>query len=134
MSQLQAYSEELNALSKAFKPTKHSLALSYHFKMPKDEFYTKKGHISLRSQDLDNILKLITDCLCNKKYTTKKWLQQKLKGQRESRLYKFASKIDSLNNLLIDDKFITKIVAEKSANDAPQHSLLITIELLEISK
>ena len=128
LSQLQAYSDELKALSKTFQPTKHSLALSCHFKMPQSEYFTNKGYISARSQDLDNLLKLNIDCLCNAEYNDPKWLSKKQRSPREKKFY---NNLKVIQNLDIDDKFISQIMAEKSPVNGP-HELIITISLLDL--
>ena len=129
LSQLQGYSEELKALSKGFEPTKHSLALSITFKMPQSEFYTNKGYISARSQDLDNLLKLNIDCLCNAEYNDPKWLAKKQRTVREKKFYKH---LNTIQNLDIDDKFIVSLMAIKEPHEGP-HQLVIGVSVLKLN-
>jgi Holliday junction resolvase RusA-like endonuclease len=130
LSQLQAYSDELKALSKTFQPTKHSIALSCHFKMPQSEYFTNKGYISARSQDLDNLLKLNIDCLCNAEYNDPKWLKKKQRSPREKKFY---SDLKAIQNLDIDDKFISEIHTGKSPTDGP-HEILISISIVDLGQ
>ena len=126
LQQLQAYSNELKALSKAFVPTDHMISLSLHFYMPQSEFYTHKGYISARSQDLDNLLKLIIDCLCNAEYNTPKWLTKKKRTIKEKYLYE---DLHLIQNLDIDDKFITSLNTKKLPHDLTYHEVLIVVEI-----
>lgn len=44
------------------------LELTITVNIPAKYFYTKEGHISIRSMDLDNQLKVLIDCMFNKRY------------------------------------------------------------------
>lgn len=129
LSQIQAHYTELKALSKKFEPTEHSLALSFCFKIPQSEFYTNKGYISARSQDLDNLLKLNIDCLCNAEYNDPKWLTKKKRTIKEKALY---SDIESIQNLDIDDKFVTRLITEKIPTES-HHELIIVVEIQKLA-
>jgi len=93
-----------------FAPKKHFLALSWTFFIPKPAFFTKAGHISRKSMDLDNILKLPIDFLCNKKYVERGY-----------------------NNLQIDDQFIADLVAKKRASIDGNYYIHIDIEIKLLS-
>lgn len=124
--QLQSQLDKLQDIKSQFNPRKHYLAFSYTFYYPEDIFWTKTGQVSNRSQDLDNCLKLITDCLCNTKYDTSWLLDRK---PRYKPLYK---SLKSLSNLGIDDRFICDL---ESVKKRPNKTYLIEvdIELKELS-
>ena len=107
LCQIQPQLKQLHDIKSQFDPLKHYLAFSYKLYYPMDIYYTKKGQVSARSQDIDNCLKLLTDCICNDKYNTK-WL--KLRTPRYKALYKSVSALD---NLGIDDRYIVDLSAVK---------------------
>jgi hypothetical protein len=107
LTQLQSYLDGIETLSSDFNPLKHGFKVSYTFYIPEDIYFTKKGAISNRSQDLDNCLKLLTDCLFNPKYDTT-WL--KSRTRRYKPLY---NGITTLHNVGIDDRFISSLSAKK---------------------
>lgn len=75
-------------------PTGIYIAIEH--RMPYGTFWTTKGEISRRSMDITNIEKLLVDVLFDPK---------------------FAERGD-LDNLRIDDKYITEMVSKKSACDS----------------
>lgn len=91
---------EIKKMKKYFNPKKHMLRVCFTWYQPIDLILTKSGELSLRSMDVDNCLKIPTDCIFDKKYNDK-WLAIR-KGE-EAKLYKSLS---SLTNLDINDKFI----------------------------
>lgn len=66
------------------------------FHIPKSTFYTKKGDISRRSQDLSNVEKLLIDLIFDPRFAGRE-LDSGLVCQ----------------NLSLDDKLITKLISEK---------------------
>ena len=107
LCQLQSQLNKLHDIKSQFDPKKHYLTISYTLYYPIDQFFTKSRQISNRSQDVDNCLKLITDCICSTKYNTD-WLKSRTK--RYKHLY---SSITTLDNLAIDDRFIADLSALK---------------------
>jgi len=105
--QLQSQLSKVSSIQKEFNSLKHCLHVSYTFYTPNEFFFTKKGVLSHRSQDLDNCLKLLTDFLFNTKYDTD-WLRSK--GPSERSLY---GSLKVLSNLGIDDKYIQSNASEK---------------------
>ena len=108
--QLQDQLDQFTDIQSTFDPLKHCLAVTYTFYTPNEYFFTKKGILSHRSQDLDNCVKLITDFIFNTKYNNS-WLNSK-RG-REKLLYQ---SLRSLSNLGIDDKYIQSMPLEKLPN------------------
>lgn len=127
LTQLQSQLSELHDIKSQFDATKHCLAVSYTFYIPEEYFYTKKGELSLRSQDLDNCLKLPQDFIFNPKYETQ-WLKDR--KPREKPLYK---SISSLSNLAIDDKFIQRLEAQKLPTESNKYSLEVEIKLIDLN-
>ena len=70
--QLQAadIQKQFAELRDVFDRKKHYLSFSLTFFIPKSIFFANEGHISMRSQDVDNLVKLVTDNIFNKKYVT----------------------------------------------------------------
>jgi len=101
-SQLQSdYNQnQMNKIKDVFNPKKHMIRVSFTWFQPLEFILTKSGELSLRSMDVDNCLKIPTDCLFDKKYNNN-WL--KLRKTSEKTLYK---PLTSLINLDINDKFI----------------------------
>lgn len=92
----------VNNIRSYFDPSKHMIRLVFHWYTPKEKLFTKEGRISGRSMDVDNCLKIPTDCLFDAKYNDT-WLAKKHNNKRESKLWEHLSKI---NNLNINDKFV----------------------------
>ena len=103
---------QISLLKKSFDPSKHCLRVCFIWYQPKDIIFNKAGQISLRGQDVDNLLKIPTDLLFDKKYCTE-WLSI-LKG-KEAKLYS----ITSLKNIDLNDKFIidTRSIKLPSSDD-----------------
>jgi len=104
----------LDAISKAFNPSKHALSVSFIFYSPKEIFFTKQGQVSNRSQDLDNCLKLPIDFICNKKYQ-----DRVLQGVK-------------ISNLGIDDRYIIDIQAKKRASLNGEYLILVEFSILDL--
>ena len=124
LTQLQSQLSILTPITKEFNPLKHCLSVSYTFYIPNEYFFTKKGTLSHRSQDLDNCLKLLTDFIFNTKYDTS-WLRSK--SAKERALY---GSLSSLSNLGIDDKYIQSNASEKLPSNA--YSIEVDISIKEL--
>lgn len=122
--QLQSQLSTLKEIQDKFDPLKHCLAFSFTFGIPNEYFFTKKGTLSHRSQDLDNCLKLIIDFVCNTRYDTT-WLLNRF--PKEKRLF---GSLKQLGNLAIDDKVIQEIYATKVPDSA--YTITISIDLLNL--
>ena len=126
LSQLQSdYNKAQIEKLRSFDPKLHMLKVVFTWFQPIDTILTKSGTLSLRSMDVDNLLKIPTDCIFDSKYNTK-WL-----GLRKSRELKYYT-CDTLFNVNINDKFIystTSIKAPSDDGDFHCHCL-ITIEAL----
>lgn len=93
--------------------------------MPLDVYYTNEGYISRRSMDVDNLLKLPVDFLCNSKYNNE-WLYNLSK--REAMYY---NGFDNLTNLNVDDQYIISITSEKYPH-RQDWQLLLSIEVVQL--
>lgn len=101
LSELQSdYNQnQIKKLKEAFDPKKHMISCVFHWFQPSDVLLTKEGTLSLRSMDVDNVLKIPTDCVFDKKYCTK-WLEKCKPSERK------LFTVDSIVNVDINDKFI----------------------------
>jgi len=104
---------QIKKITDHFDPQKHCLRVCFTWYQPKSILFTKSGHLSLRSMDVDNCLKIPTDLLFDKKYGDA-WLN--IRKGREAKLY---SKVDSISNVCINDKFIidTRSIKLPSSDD-----------------
>lgn len=112
-------------IKKSFNPDKHALRVVFIWHQPRDILFTNSGNLSLRSMDVDNCLKIPTDCLFDQKYNDT-WLSKRT--GKEVKLY---SDLASLNNLSLNDKFIFDTRSIKLPSDDTDFHLLITIEIVE---
>lgn len=108
-----------------FDRLKHALSFEWCWYQPSNIYFTKKGYISRRSMDSDNLLKLPTDFLCNEKYNDE-WLSK----VRKNELPYF--KIDSLVNLRIDDQFAISTTSTKLPSIDDSYFLVLNIKLVEL--
>ena len=116
---------QLKKLKAVFDPNKHMLRTCFTWSQPIDIILTKAGTLSLRSTDVDNCLKIPTDCVFDKKYCDN-WLKL-LKG-REKTLYD----IISLVNLDINDKFIFDTRSIKQPSNDGLYHCTVDVELVEV--
>ena len=99
----------LASIREEFDPKLHFLAVKYTFLLPKDVLFTKKNTVSIRSMDIDNLLKLPTDFLCNKKYIN--------------------NDDYPCSNLEIDDKFILSNESHQRPSMDDNYCLFIEIQV-----
>ena len=99
--------KQIEAFTASFKPLKHCLKLSIEFYIPREKYFTKKGHISRKSVDLDNCLKLLIDTVFDPRFF-----------KRE------------LFNFNIDDTFIQTIEASK--HPADKHSIKLKVSIKDL--
>lgn len=117
---------QMEKFKAAFDQKKHMLRVCFTWFQPLDVLITKSGHISLRSMDVDNTLKIPTDCVFDSKYN-QKWLSIRSGG--EKKLYKDFS---TLKNLDINDKFIVDTRSIKLPSDDGDFHCVIDIEILDL--
>ena len=111
LNQLQNdYNQNQIAKLNVFNPKKHMLKVVFTWYQPKEVILTKSGELSLRSMDVDNLLKIPTDCIFDAKYNSK-WLA--LRKPKELKLYK----LSTLTNVNINDKFIYSTTSVKLPSD-----------------
>jgi len=102
-TQLQGYIKEMNAFRAAFEviPDKDKrLHLTVDVLVPKDDFRTKSGCISIKSIDIDNYLKLLIDSVMDFRHH----------NETRAKLNFVVQKLD------INDKYITRLSASKREN------------------
>lgn len=128
LSELQSdYNQnQISQMKKYFNSKKHMLRVTFHWYQPIDLILTKSGELSLRSMDVDNCLKIPTDCVFDKKYNDK-WLS--LCRGKEKTLYK---SMKSLVNLDINDKFIFDTRSIKCPSTDGQFHCLVEIEAVPL--
>lgn len=116
---------QIKKLKSVFDPNLHMLRVCFTWSQPIDIILTKSGTLSLRSMDVDNCLKIPTDCVFDKKYNDN-WLA--LRKGREKTLYD----IISLVNLDLNDKFIfdTRSIKQPSSDDS--YHCTVDIELCTV--
>ena len=101
LAQLQA--ERIQADFEALRAcceTRHGLEAHLTFHIPAKLFYTKKGEISRRSQDLSNVEKMLIDLIFDERYCGRELDDGQV-----------------INNLSLDDKLIVKLVSEKKPTE-----------------
>lgn len=88
-----------------------SIGVRLRYFIPEEIFYTKKGDISRRSQDLSNVEKMLVDLIFDPRFC----------GRELSRGL-------ICQNLNLDDKLITKLVSEKLPTEL-SHKIEVTLFL-----
>ena len=116
---------QMNKIKSVFNPKKHMLRVIFHWYQPQEVILTQDDTLSLRSMDVDNILKIPTDCIFDKKYCTK-WLEVMPKSERS--LYS----ISSIINLDINDKFIFSTTSIKLPSQDSQYHCLVDLEVVPV--
>ena len=104
-----AIQAEFEALRASFE-TGHSLHVNLVFFIPQSKFYTKKGDLSRRAQDLSNVEKLLIDLIFDPRFEGRF-----VDGQE-------------ISNLSMDDKYITLLVSEKVPTEH-EHRIKVDINL-----
>lgn len=104
---------DLEALRLAYAASpKAGLAVNIVYHIPQSKFYTNKGFISRRSQDLSNVEKLLIDLVFDPRFDGRD-----VDGK-------------PVRNLNMDDKLITLLCSEKVPTER-EHSIDFSIELRE---
>lgn len=117
---------QIKEIKKIFDKKLHHLKVTYTWHQPKDKLFTKNGHISLQSFDVDNCIKIPQDCLFDKRYNNT-WLKKRSKN--EQAIYKG---LTTLNNLQLGDQFITSVTSNKTVSPTNNYELIISIEVHEL--
>lgn len=99
MLQLQNYCKEMKEFKETFDEKSDAIEINLIFFIPKDKFYTKTGTISLRSNDLTNVEKLLVDILFDSRFN----------GRMVNGLQTY--------NLDINDKLICTLTSKKRPVD-----------------
>jgi ribosomal protein S8 len=120
------YIEKFEKFRHMFDPKKHMIKVCFTWFQPVEVLFTKQGQLSLRSTDVDNCLKIPTDCLFDAKYN-EKWLQLRKGG--ETKLYK---DFTTLQNLNINDKFIFDTRSIKLPSEDSDYHCLIEVERVDL--
>ena len=103
--------DQFTQVREAFNPKKHTISVELQFNIPQCKFYTKKGEVSIHSQDLSNVEKLLIDLIFDSRFNDRQ------------------IKDISISNLNINDKFITELISRKVPVDA-EHSIDIQIKII----
>jgi hypothetical protein len=106
--------QKLQDLREEFDFEQHVYHLSLNFQYPKKDYIRKAGGISAKTHDLSNIEKPIIDLIFLPVYHKKP--------------HPYGCK-----NLNIDDKYLTKMVSEKSISPDQDHYIHISIEIKELN-
>jgi len=118
--------KQIDTIKNHFNPNKHMLRVCFTWSQPVEVLITKEGKLSLRSMDVDNTLKIPTDCIFDAKYC-EKWLSTLSKN--ESKLY---AGISSLKNLNINDKFIFDTRSIKMPSNDNDFHCSVDIEVVSL--
>jgi hypothetical protein len=100
----------LKQLREAFDPQLHCYAIDLTFYYEHADFYTKKGQVSSKTQDLSNCEKILIDCICLPKFFT------------EYPPY-------GIENLNVDDRFVVDLVSRKRPAD--KQAVHFTISIID---
>lgn len=103
----------INDLKGHFNPKKHCYKIKMTAYFPEDVIYKKDGSLSSRAFDITNWEKPIVDLL---------FLPKHCKSETPY----------GVNNLEIDDRFITKCVSEKKASKTGHHYIDFVICITEV--
>jgi hypothetical protein len=109
IDQLQKYKKEMELFRDGFNEKQHALHIELDFCIPVSKFYTKTGHISIASSDITNIEKLLVDLLFDERFNGRSLNSQ------------------IVENININDKFITKMVSSKSPSNR-EYKICIKIQ------
>jgi len=121
--------KKMKSIRSHFDPKKHMIRVCFTWYQPIEIILTQAGTLSLRSMDVDNCLKIPTDCIFDKKYNAK-WLSiTKSRKGRESKLY---HDLPSLANLDINDKFIFDTRSVKMPSVDGNFHCSVDIEIVDL--
>jgi len=102
--------ETLKELREYFEPEKHHVHVELTAIYPKTKFFTRKGTVSAKTQDLSNWEKTIIDCVFLPKH-------------HETPVPYGAP------NLNFDDKYVTRCVSQKVPSDEEEFAIEMEIEI-----
>lgn len=105
--------EAINKLKKYFDYKKHQYSIKIIAHFPRSHFYKKDGTLSSKSMDVSNFEKAVIDVLFLPKHC--------------NRPAPFG-----VNNLEVDDKYITKCIGEKRATDHEHHFIKIILGIKDL--
>ena len=110
--------EQMKAFRSEFDPNKHAIWIEYYFLIPPKKMYLKgTGPISMLGGDVDNYMKLTTDFLFNDKYM--------------NHAFPKSTYLAPIENLAVDDRFITDVRAYKLPNTSEIYSVGVKVNLIE---
>lgn len=111
----QQVQQELQKIREKFDPSQHAFIVKFKFQYPKAVLYNKAGQISSRAEDLSNIEKPLLDVLFLPKYhvQTFPW---------------------GCPNVNADDKYVLRLVSEKSASADDKHHIHVSIAIINLPK
>ena len=118
--------KQIETIKKTFDKKRHMISLTWLWLQPKSILFTNAGHISLQSFDVDNILKIPTDCLFDKRYNDK-WVSNR-KGA-ELTMYQSLPKI---NNLQLGDQFVVSTTSIKAPSLNDEYELILHLDILPL--
>ena len=121
---------QMNKIRSYFDPKKHMIRVTFTWFQPIEKILTASGELSLRSMDVDNCLKIPTDCVFDKKYNDK-WLSI-TKSRTRSTEAKLYHDMTSLVNLNINDKFIYSTTSIKCPSVDGDYHCSIEIEVVSL--
>ena len=115
----------LTELCNKFDKQGHSLHMDFQWFIPSPLYFTKKGYISRKSKDVDNLLKLPIDFLTQDKYGSS-FLSTL--SATELKLYS----VNHVQNLGIDDQFINKLTISKFPHSLTTWQLKLIISIHDL--
>jgi len=108
---LESNQEQIKLITSKFNSKLHGLKVDFLFYQPRNIIFTQKGHLSRRSQDVDNCFKLATDFLFNAKYPEK----------------------FDITNFNIDDQFIIELSGAHKISLDDEFLITVAVSLLPLS-
>ncbi len=106
--------QNLKVLREHFNPENHMYKVCISILYPKSEFITKKKLISSKTIDVSNFEKPIIDLLFLPKHFDK-------------------APPEGVQNLNIDDKYITELISKKWYHDKEYYEIVIDVEILDFN-
>lgn len=129
LQMMSAYNQnQIKKITSVFDSKKHMLKVIFTWHQPSDKILTQAGHISSRSMDVDNCLKIPVDCLFDQKYNDA-WMS--LRKGEEAKLLK-SLETSGFNNFSINDKFIFSVTSIKLPSSNDQYHCSVEVDIVDL--
>lgn len=108
----------LKAFKKEWDPIAHGIAITLEYNIPSKKFWTHTREVSLFSQDLSNVEKLLIDAIFDEKYDGRQVTLQD-------------GRVHTITNLAINDKAIVDLHSSKIATAKSAPFVVVSIQILD---